>query len=104
VKHLRPYFKTLCEDHRLEIIGLLIEREHCVCELIDKLNLSQATVSYHVKKLSDAGLIQCRQLGKSTYCSLDKQGFESYHTMLHERLFKPVAKAEPGKSFMVSKN
>lgn len=92
MKHLLPYFKVLCEEHRLDIIALLLEREQCVCELIEKLGLSQATVSYHVKILREMGLINCRYIKNSTFCSLDKEGFEKYASYINERLFKPVAK------------
>ncbi len=91
MKHLLPYFKVLCEEHRLGIIELLLEREHCVCELIDKLGLSQATVSYHVKVLRETELITCRYIKNSTFCSLNKEGFEKYASYINEKLFKPVA-------------
>jgi len=90
MKHLLPYFKVLCEEHRLSIIELLLEREHCVCELIEKLALSQATVSYHVKVLREMGLINCRYIKNSTFCSLNKEGFEKYASYINEKLFKPV--------------
>ncbi len=90
MKHLLPYFKALCEEHRLEIIGLLLEREHCVCELIEKLDLSQSTVSYHVKSLSEMELIKCRYIRNSTFCSLNKEGFKKYASYINEKLFKPV--------------
>ncbi len=98
MKYLLPYFKVLCEENRLEIIGLLIEREHCVCEIIEKLGLSQATVSYHVKMLSETGLIDCRNVRNSIFCSLNKKGFEEYISLLYDRFFKPVAEANPGPS------
>ncbi len=91
MKNLLPYFKALCEEHRLEIIGLLLEREHCVCELIEKLGLSQSTVSYHVKSLSEMELIKCRYIKNSSFCSLDKEGFEKYAAYINKKLFKPVA-------------
>ncbi len=91
MKHLLPYFKVLCEENRLSIVELLLEREHCVCELIEKLNLSQATVSYHVKVLREMGLIDCCYIKNSTFCSLNKEGFEQYASYINERLFKPVA-------------
>jgi len=91
MKHLLPYFKVLCEKHRLSIIELLLEREHCVCELIEKLGLSQATVSHHVKVLRETELITCRYIKNSTFCSLNKEGFEKYASYIDEKLFKPVA-------------
>lgn len=91
MQYLLPYFKVLCEEHRLDIIELLLQREHCVCELIEKLNLSQATVSYHVKILRETGLINCNYIKNSTFCSLNKEGFGQYSNYLDERLFKPIA-------------
>lgn len=95
MKHLRPYFKALCDDHRLEIITFLLDREHCLYELVEKLGLSQATVSYHAKKLNELGLIKCRYSGRSTCYSLDKEGFRNYFAYLEEKLFKPVEEATP---------
>lgn len=42
----------------------------CVCNLIEPLGLSQPTVSHHMKKLLDAGLVQREQRGKWAYFSL----------------------------------
>jgi len=91
MKYLLPYFKVLCEEHRLSIIELLLEREYCVCELIEELSLSQSTVSYHVKELREKGLIKCRYIKNSTFCSLDKEGFEKYTDYIQEKLFMPIA-------------
>ncbi len=95
MKYLLPYFKALCDENRLEIIKLLLEKEHCICELIEILGLSQATVSYHVKILHNTGLVKLRYIGKSTYCSIDKEGFEQYADYINERLFTTVAKSQP---------
>lgn len=103
MKYLRPYFKALCDDNRLEIIELLIEREHCICELIDKLGLSQSTVSYHAKILHNAGLIKVRYNRKSTYYSIDKEGFDRYASYIEEKLFKPVAESVPVESPLFGK-
>ncbi len=93
LKELLPYFKALCEENRINIIRLLLEREHCVCELIDKLNLSQSTVSHHVKILKQAGLLNERRRGTWNYYSLNQNGFRQYAVILEEKLFQPVSKA-----------
>jgi ArsR family transcriptional regulator len=93
LKELLPYFKALCEENRINIIRLLLEREHCVCELMEKLNLSQSTVSHHVKILKQAGLLNERSRGKWNYYSLHKSGFKQYASLLEEKLFQPVAKS-----------
>jgi len=49
-------FKALSDDNRLKILELLIQGETCGCTLIDKLTITQPTLSYHLKQLTDAGL------------------------------------------------
>jgi len=49
-------FKVLGDVNRLKIIEFLIKGETCGCTLIDKLPISQPTLSYHLKLISDAGL------------------------------------------------
>ena len=46
LEQLLLYFKALCDQQRVNIVSLLLEREHCVCELVEKLDLSQSTVSH----------------------------------------------------------
>lgn len=91
MENLLPYFKALCDENRVRIVGILLEREHCVCELIDRLDLSQSTVSHHVRILKDAGLISDRRQGKWNYYSLDKEGFARYAALLDRDLFSPVS-------------
>ncbi len=49
-------FKALSDENRLKIMELLIQGETCGCTLIDKLPISQPTLSYHLKTLTEAGL------------------------------------------------
>lgn len=90
MKELLPLFKTLCDENRVKIISLLVEREHCVCELIEELKLSQSTVSHHLKVLKHAGLLNERQRGTWKYYSLNKKSFAEYAAVVEEKLFKPV--------------
>lgn len=90
---LLPLFKALSERNRMEIIRLLLEREHCVCELMDLLGLSQATVSHHVRILKREGLLNERRSGKWHYYSLHKEGFARQASILKEMLFDPVSNA-----------
>ena len=51
--------RALGHPARVKILRLLSRRESCVCgEIVDELPLAQSTVSQHLKKLKDAGLIQ----------------------------------------------
>lgn len=65
-------FKALADPARVRIVNLLAASGSpvCVCHLTDLLELSQPTVSFHVKKLMDAGLLQREQRGVWAYYSL----------------------------------
>lgn len=49
-------FKALSDENRLKIIELLLRGELCGCMLIDKLDIQQPTLSYHLRILAEAGL------------------------------------------------
>lgn len=93
MKELAALFKTLGDETRVKIVGLLLEREHCVCELIEKLALSQSTVSHHLKILKNAGLLDDRSRGTWNYYSLKKEGFGRFAAVLDEQLFLPVSRS-----------
>lgn len=56
-------FKALGDENRLTILELLIQGETCGCTLIDKLPISQPTMTYHLNYLVKAGLITSRKEG-----------------------------------------
>jgi ArsR family transcriptional regulator, arsenate/arsenite/antimonite-responsive transcriptional repressor len=57
-------FRALGDPNRIRIIKMLEERELCVCEVREVLNLSNSTVSKHLSILHDAGLITQAKDGK----------------------------------------
>jgi ArsR family transcriptional regulator len=65
-------FKALADPHRVRVVNLLATRPEavCVCDLVAMLGVSQPTVSFHMKKLVDAGLLEREQRGKWAYYSL----------------------------------
>ena len=65
-------FKALADPHRVKIVNLLATSPEpvCVCEFTGPLGLSQPTVSHHLKKLMDAGLLDREQRGTWAYYSL----------------------------------
>jgi ArsR family transcriptional regulator, arsenate/arsenite/antimonite-responsive transcriptional repressor len=67
-------FKALADPHRVRIVNLLATSADpvCVCEFTGPLGLSQPTVSHHLKKLTQAGLLQREQRGSWAYYSLDR--------------------------------
>jgi ArsR family transcriptional regulator, arsenate/arsenite/antimonite-responsive transcriptional repressor len=65
-------FKALADSHRVKILNLLATSPDpvCVCEFTGPLGISQPTVSHHLKKLVDAGLLVREQRGTWAYYSL----------------------------------
>lgn len=55
--------KALSDPNRVRIVKLLEQKELCVCELQEALNLAQSTVSKHMKVLEEAGLVDYRKKG-----------------------------------------
>ncbi|MCE5202935.1 MAG: metalloregulator ArsR/SmtB family transcription factor [Coriobacteriales bacterium] len=68
-------FKALADENRLGIVRMLADGERCVCELARELDLSDALVSHHVKRLREAGLVRTRRVGTWLHCSLEPAVF-----------------------------
>jgi ArsR family transcriptional regulator, arsenate/arsenite/antimonite-responsive transcriptional repressor len=71
-------FKALADSHRVKIVNLLATSPDpvCVCEFTGPLNLSQPTVSHHLKKLVAAGLLDREQRGTWAYYSLNRNALD----------------------------
>jgi ArsR family transcriptional regulator, arsenate/arsenite/antimonite-responsive transcriptional repressor len=54
----------------------------CVCNLIEPLGLSQPTVSHHLKKLTEAGLLDREQRGKWAYFSLNSKALDRLESLV----------------------
>lgn len=70
---LEAVLKALADRRRLRIVNLLLRaggEPVCVCEMQPLLDLSQGTVSYHLKQLVDAGVIEREERGTYSYFSL----------------------------------
>ena len=71
-------FASLGNPARVRIVNLLAGSEEpvCLCNLVELLGLAQATVSQHLQKLVEAGLVRREERGKWSYFSIDVQAFE----------------------------
>jgi len=68
------FFKALGDETRQRMLGLLLTRDMCVCELITALSMTQPTTSHHLKILEDADLVQSKREGKWIFYGVrDKQ-------------------------------
>ena len=60
---LASTFKALGDPTRLSMLGLLRIRDLCVCEFVTLFGLSQPSISQHLRRLKEAGLVTCRRRG-----------------------------------------
>lgn len=66
-------FKALSDKNRLLILDMLSCEELCACNIMEELELTQPTISHHMKVLQHAGLVKGRKEGKWTYYSIDQE-------------------------------
>lgn len=78
-------FKAFCDENRLMILKLLQTGEKCACKLLEDLNISQSTLSHHMKILCDSGVVIARKEGKWTHYSISVEG-SAYAKELLEKI------------------
>ena len=80
LRRLRTLYRALGDETRLRVIGILAEVGPLpVGELSTRVNLSQPLISWHLRILRLAGLIDTRRQGRETICRLRTAAFEELH-------------------------
>jgi ArsR family transcriptional regulator len=74
MRSLVKAFKALSDESRIRIVNLLLERECCVCEVVQALDVSQTRASRNLGMLYDAGFLKMRKDGLWSLYSLDWEG------------------------------
>ena len=77
-------FKALCDENRLMILEMLQSGEKCACVLLEKLNITQPTLSHHMKILVESGIVSSRKQGKWTHYSINAAGSEAAEKLLRK--------------------
>jgi DNA-binding transcriptional ArsR family regulator len=89
---IAAYAKALGHPARVAILQLLIREQSCICgDIVDRLPLSQSTVSQHLKELKEAGLIKGDIDGKKVCYCIDGKEWENARSSL-SNLFSALAK------------
>ena len=78
MREMTKAFKALADETRLRILGVLLERECCVCEVMQALDISQTRASRNLSILYDAGFLKLRREGLWALYSLDWEGMPSH--------------------------
>ena len=77
-------FKALCDEKRLAILELLQDGETCACELLEKMDITQPTLSHHMKILCNSGIVAGRKEGKWMHYSISKDGIDHVKRLVNE--------------------
>ena len=85
-KQVAAVFKALGDENRIQILKMLLTGEKCACRLLDKLNITQPTLSHHMKILCDVQIVKGRKVGKWTYYSLNCEGVTTLRDMMQVSL------------------
>ena len=79
-------FKALGDENRIRILKMLCTGEKCACKLLEELNISQPTLSHHMKILCDARIVSGRKEGKWTHYSINCDGVGEIRMLLQSLL------------------
>lgn len=74
VKTLSTILKIVAEESRLKLLCILRQGEHCVCEIMEHVDLSQSLISHHLKDLKEAGIVIDKKRGLKVFYSLTDKG------------------------------
>jgi len=74
VAKLSSLLQLVSEESRLKILCILRQGEHCVCKIMEHIDLSQSLISHHLKDLKEAGIVTDDKRGLYVYYSLTAQG------------------------------
>lgn len=80
--------KALGDSNRLKIVKMLSGGEKCGCKLLEAFEITQPTLSHHMKILCDCGLVNARKEGKWTHYSISEEilaGFQDFISKLNCR-------------------
>lgn len=73
-KRVAVIFKAFCDENRIKILQLLLSGEKCACRLLDEVEITQPTLSHHMKILCDSGIVVGRREGKWMHYSISTEG------------------------------
>jgi len=87
-------FKAFCDENRLMILEMLQSGEKCACVLLEKLQITQPTLSHHMKILVDSEMVTARKQGKWTHYSISTASYEIAENLLRQLTTVTVHEAE----------
>lgn len=86
-------FHALSDETRVALVERLRSGERCVCELMDQLDAAQSRLSFHLKVLREAGIVDSRREGRWAYYWLRADAFDDLNDAVKALAPTPGAKA-----------
>jgi ArsR family transcriptional regulator len=83
-KTMAQRFKALAEEKRLRLLDRLGGGECCVCDLVDRMEAGQSLLSFHLKTLKEAGLVEGQRRGRWVYYSLREDALTELREFLEQ--------------------
>lgn len=80
---LATFYKALSDETRVKIFHMLASGELCACKILEEFQITQPTLSYHMKILSDAGLVNSRKDGVWMRYTINRENLEILREFLN---------------------
>lgn len=77
MKKTAVLFKAFSDENRIRILRLLSTGEKCACHILEEMQITQPTLSHHMKILCDSGVVIGRKNGKWTHYSISEDGVKT---------------------------
>ena len=74
VQEYMRVFRAFTDKNRVRVLEILCKGEQCACVLLDDLQISQPTLSHHMKILCDSGIVTSRRVGHWNYYAINAEG------------------------------
>ena len=99
MKNLTELFKILADENRLKIIEILSKHNVCGCNILKNLNVTQPTLSHHMKVLTDAGLVIPIKKGNKVVYQLEKENFARISEYIEKIIGGEIMEMEKDKKY-----
>jgi Predicted transcriptional regulators len=74
--------KALGDSNRLQIVEMLSDGEKCACKLLERFEITQPTLSHHMRILVECGLVNVRKEGKWSHYSLNCETLQAFKAFM----------------------
>ena len=93
LRDLKAHFIGLANPTRLAIVSLLVDGEMSAAEIARELKLSQPLLSWHLRVMRRAGLIETRRRGREIACALDRASIRAIQDRFNQMIKMPAGVA-----------